>query len=48
MTEPASPGDSLANDLGDMSPEEFERHGRQVVEWIAEYFRTGHELPVLP
>jgi aromatic-L-amino-acid/L-tryptophan decarboxylase len=34
--------------LGDMSPEEFERQGRVVVEWIAGYFDSGHELPVFP
>lgn len=48
MTEPSSSDDAGARELGDMSPEEFERQGRRVVEWIAEYFRTGDGLAVLP
>jgi aromatic-L-amino-acid/L-tryptophan decarboxylase len=48
MTDPKEQSDVLTDGLGDMSPEEFQRHGRLVVEWIAEYFRTGHQFPVLP
>jgi aromatic-L-amino-acid/L-tryptophan decarboxylase len=37
----------LAPPLGDMSAEEFRRHGHQLVEWIADYFGRIEELPVL-
>ena len=30
-----------------MSPEEFRRHGRAVVDWIADYWERVEELPVL-
>src|ERR1700675_595347 len=30
-----------------MSPEEFRRHGRAVVDWIADYFERIESLPVL-
>ncbi|MGE5286307.1 MAG: pyridoxal-dependent decarboxylase, partial [Micromonosporaceae bacterium] len=30
-----------------MTPDEFRRHGREVVEWIARYMERIHELPVL-
>lgn len=30
-----------------MTPEEFRRHGRAVVDWIADYYRTVESLPVL-
>jgi aromatic-L-amino-acid/L-tryptophan decarboxylase len=32
---------------GDMPPEEFRRYGRQVVDWIADYFSQVEEYPVL-
>ncbi|MDI6809891.1 MAG: pyridoxal-dependent decarboxylase [Candidatus Eisenbacteria bacterium] len=31
-----------------MSPEEFRRHGRAVVDWIAEYYQKIESFPVLP
>ena len=31
-----------------MSPEEFRRHGHQVVDWIAEYLAHPERYPVLP
>jgi aromatic-L-amino-acid decarboxylase len=33
--------------LGDMSAEDFRRHGHQVVDWIAGYFENIEDLPVL-
>src|SRR6059058_566327 len=30
-----------------MSPEEFRRHGYQVIDWIADYYRNIESLPVL-
>src|SRR5205085_11585410 len=30
-----------------MTPEEFRRHGHEVVEWIARYMERVEELPVL-
>jgi aromatic-L-amino-acid decarboxylase len=30
-----------------MTPEEFRRHGRQVVDWIADYYENIESLPVL-
>jgi aromatic-L-amino-acid decarboxylase len=30
-----------------MTPEEFRRHGREVVDWVAQYMERVHELPVL-
>jgi aromatic-L-amino-acid decarboxylase len=33
--------------LGDMSAEEFRRYGREVVDWIADYFSTIEDRPVL-
>ena len=33
--------------LGDMDAEEFRRHGRALVDWIADYFARVEELPVL-
>ena len=34
--------------LSDMSPEEFRRHGHDVVDWIAEYLQQVDSYPVLP
>ena len=31
-----------------MTPNEFRRHGREVVDWIADYFETIRDRPVLP
>jgi aromatic-L-amino-acid/L-tryptophan decarboxylase len=36
-----------AAQTGDMSAEEFRRHGHQLVEWIADYFENIEKLPVL-
>jgi aromatic-L-amino-acid decarboxylase len=33
--------------LGDLSPEEFARHGHQVIDWIARYLGTIDERPVM-
>lgn len=30
-----------------MSPDEFRKHGHQVIDWIADYYRTIESLPVL-
>jgi aromatic-L-amino-acid decarboxylase len=40
-------GGGLAPPLGDMSAEEFRRHGHRLVEWIADYFARVEQLPVL-
>jgi aromatic-L-amino-acid/L-tryptophan decarboxylase len=37
----------FAPPLGDMSADEFRRHGRAVVDWIADYFERVEQLPVL-
>ncbi len=34
--------------LGDMPPEEFRAHAREVADWIADYLAGVGELPVLP
>lgn len=34
--------------LGDMSPDEFRRHGHELVEWIANYLDHPERYPVLP
>jgi len=33
--------------LGDMPAEDFRRHGRELVDWIADYFERIEEFPVL-
>jgi aromatic-L-amino-acid decarboxylase len=33
--------------LGDMLPDEFRQYGREVVDWIADYFERIEEFPVL-
>jgi aromatic-L-amino-acid/L-tryptophan decarboxylase len=38
---------STTPQLGDMSPEEFRRHGHEIVDWIADYFERIEQLPVL-
>ena len=46
MTEENSdPG--LAPPLGDMSADEFRRHGHELVEWLARFFERVEEFPVL-
>jgi aromatic-L-amino-acid decarboxylase len=36
-----------ANKLGDMSGDEFRKHGHNIVNWIADYFERIEEFPVL-
>ena len=43
--DPAPVGEA---DSGDMAPEEFRRHGYEVVDWIADYLASVAEYPVLP
>src|ERR1041384_2771036 len=33
--------------LGDMSADEFRRHGHELIDWIADYFEHIEDLPVL-
>ena len=33
--------------LGDMTPDEFRRHGRDLVDWIAAYLSQDDRYPVL-
>src|SRR5690554_844174 len=35
------------NNLGDMTREDFQKSGYEVVDWIAEYFERMETLPVL-
>lgn len=39
--------DVKATNLGDMSTEDFRRHGYAMVDWIADYFERIEDLPVL-
>ena len=39
--------DSRAHALGDMSAEDFRRHGHQLIEWVADYLEHNERLPVL-
>jgi aromatic-L-amino-acid decarboxylase len=47
MTKERQDAPGLAPALGDMSAEEFRRYGREVVDWIADYFASIEERPVL-
>jgi aromatic-L-amino-acid decarboxylase len=47
MKQAETDGGGLAPPLGDMSAEEFRRHGHRLVEWIADYFARDETLPVL-
>ncbi|HLE63530.1 MAG TPA: pyridoxal-dependent decarboxylase, partial [Pyrinomonadaceae bacterium] len=38
---------ALSPPIGDMSKEEFRRHGHEIVDWIADYFEHIDSLPVL-
>jgi aromatic-L-amino-acid decarboxylase len=40
-------GGGAAPPLGDMSAAEFRRHGRELIDWIADYFERVEQLPVL-
>lgn len=35
------------NDIPHMTPDEFRKHGREVVDWIARYMETVEQFPVL-
>jgi aromatic-L-amino-acid decarboxylase len=43
-----SPKAHLAPELGDMKEEDFRRFGHQLIDWIADYFETIDQRPVLP
>jgi aromatic-L-amino-acid decarboxylase len=43
----SSNGAKERKELGDMSTEEFRRHGHELIDWIAHYFESIDELPVL-
>ncbi|MGH9940822.1 MAG: pyridoxal phosphate-dependent decarboxylase family protein [Pyrinomonadaceae bacterium] len=45
--QPADGRRGFAPTLGDMSPEEFRRHGHELIDWIGDYFARVEELPVL-
>ncbi|MFL6227469.1 MAG: pyridoxal phosphate-dependent decarboxylase family protein [Pyrinomonadaceae bacterium] len=47
MTKESEDGRGFAPPLGDMSAAEFRRYGREVVEWIADYFESIEQRPVL-
>ena len=47
MSDPHDNTEGFAPPLGDMTTEEFRRHGREVVEWVAQFFERLEELPVL-
>ena len=43
----ASESGESAPPLGDMSAEEFRRHGHQIINWISDYLTRVEEFPVL-
>jgi aromatic-L-amino-acid decarboxylase len=47
MTDEQQDARGFAPPLGDMSADDFRRYGREVVEWIADYFETVERRPVL-
>lgn len=47
MKESEARAHGFAPPLGDMSAEDFRKFGREVVDWIADYFEHIEELPVL-
>ena len=47
MNQRESGAGGFAPPLGDMSAEDFRRHGRALVDWIADYFERIEEFPVL-
>jgi aromatic-L-amino-acid/L-tryptophan decarboxylase len=47
MTEPEEGARGFAPPSGDMSAEDFRRFGRELVDWIADYFERIEERPVL-
>ena len=47
MSEPRIKPAASTPALGDMSADEFRRHGHEIIDWIANYFDHIEELPVL-
>lgn len=47
MSQTETKTEGFAPPLGDMTAEEFRRHGRELIDWIAEFFGRLEELPVL-
>lgn len=47
MEDSETEADGFAPPAGDMTPEDFRRFGREVVDWIADYFERIEERPVL-
>ena len=49
LTADASEGNGQAMDMvtGNMTPDEFRRYGREVIDWIADYMERVERLPVL-
>lgn len=45
--QPSAGMEGFAPPLGDMGADEFRRHGRVVVDWIADYFERIEQLPAL-
>ena len=43
----AETSQQTANQLGDMSKEQFRRYGHELIDWIADYFDHIEEFPVL-
>jgi hypothetical protein len=46
-SEEENPASGCAPETGDMPADDFRRFGRQVVDWIADYFERMEDLPVL-
>src|SRR5919197_805128 len=47
MSKAERPQGGLAPPLGDMSAEEFRRHGHEVIDWVADYLAHAERHPVL-
>lgn len=47
MTSRANKPEEMPPPLGDMSADEFRRHGHELIDWIADYFERIDDLPVL-
>ncbi|MDT7603812.1 MAG: aromatic-L-amino-acid/L-tryptophan decarboxylase [Acidobacteriota bacterium] len=47
MTKEHTGAPGISPPLGDMSAEDFRRYGREVVDWIADYFESIERRPVL-
>lgn len=48
MSAPGAEPAAGAAEVGDISPEEFRRHGEEVIAWIADYLAGGDDLAVMP